>query len=305
MNRSHHHHHHDHGEISYNRAFALGVALNLGFVVVEVYFGIVANSLALLTDAGHNLFDVLGLLLAWGAAALAARKPVGKRTYGYSRATILAGLASGLLLMAAVGAIAFEAIGRLLEPVEPAGRTIMVVAAIGVVINTFTALLFLRGKDNDLNIRGAFLHMAADALVSLGVVISGLLIWWLGWNRLDAVISLVIAAVIFFSTWGLLRDSANLAVDAVPEHINVATVRAWLLSQPGVADLHDLHIWAMSTTRTALTVHLVMHEVPGSDSFLHELAEHLAHEFEIHHATIQIEQGDSGSGCHQAVNCAP
>ena len=304
MNRSSGHHHHDHGEISYNRAFALGVALNVGFVLVEVYFGIVANSLALLTDAGHNLFDVLGLLLAWGAAALAARRPSGKRTYGYSRATILAGLASGLLLMAAVGAIAFEAVGRLLEPVEPAGRTIMVVAAIGVVINTFTALLFIRGKDKDLNIRGAFLHMAADAVVSLGVVVSGLLIWWLGWNRLDAVISLVIAAVIFFSTWGLLRDSANLAVDAVPEHIDVDRVRACLLQQNGVKDVHDLHIWAMSTTRTALTAHLLMPEPPASDLFLQQLARQLHDEFEIHHATIQIEQGDTANDCHQSVNCA-
>ena len=173
MNRSSGHHHHDHGEISYNRAFAIGVGLNVAFVLVEVYFGLMANSLALLTDAGHNLSDVMGLLLAWGAAALAARKPSQRRTYGYSRATILAGLASGLLLMAAVGAIVFEAIGRLLEPAEPAGRTIMIVAGIGVVINTLTALLFVRGKDRDLNIRGAFLHMAADAAVSLGVVISG------------------------------------------------------------------------------------------------------------------------------------
>lgn len=304
MNRKSGHHHHDHGTIAYNRAFAVGVALNVGFVLVEVYFGLKANSLALLTDAGHNLGDVLGLLLAWGAAALASRRPEGSRTYGYSRATILAGLASGLLLVAAVGAITFEALGRLLEPAEPAGLTIMIVAAIGVVINTATALMFIRGKDNDLNIRGAFLHMAADAAVSLGVVVSGLLIWWFGWNRLDALISLFIAAVIFMSTWSLLRDSANLAVDAAPAHINVKTVRDFLLKQSGVKDLHDLHIWAMSTTRTALTAHLVMEAPPSSDDFLLNLADQLQEKFEIHHATLQIERGDSEMHCHQSLNCA-
>lgn len=304
MNRNIGHHHHDHGAIAYNRAFAIGVALNIIFVLVEVWFGLAADSLALLTDAGHNLGDVLGLLLAWGAAALATRKPKGSRTYGYSRATILAGLASGLLLIAAVGAIAFEALGRLFEPAEPVGTTIMIVAGIGVVINTLTALMFIRGKDSDLNIRGAFLHMAADAAVSLGVVVSGLLIWWFGWNRLDAIISLVIAAVIFLSTWSLLRDSANLAVDAAPAHIDVEEVRRFLLAQPGVTGLHDLHIWAMSTTRTALTAHLVRQEMPTSDEFLLGIADQLKQQFAIHHATLQIERGDGDAQCHQLTNYA-
>ena len=206
---------HHHQRPDYNRAFAVGVALNVAFVLVEIYFGLVADSLALLTDAGHNFSDVLCLLLAWGAAALASRRPSSRRTYGYSRATILASLASGLLLLAAVGAIAWEAIGRFVEPVVPAGATIMVVAGIGVVINTATALMFIRGKDRDLNIRGAYLHMAADAAVSLGVLVSGAVIWKFGFAWVDPLISLVIAGVIFISTWDLMRDSANLAVDAV------------------------------------------------------------------------------------------
>ncbi len=281
----------------------IGVGLNIAFVVVEVMFGLAAKSLALLTDAGHNLSDVLGLMLAWGAAALATRSPSLRRTYGYSRATILASLGSGLLLLAAVGAIAWEAIGRLLEPAEPAGLTIMLVAAIGVVINTATAMLFLRGKDRDLNIRGAYLHMAADAAVSLGVVVSGALILWLGWNWLDALVSLVIGGVIFWSTWGLLRESLNLAVDAVPPGIDPLQVRSFLASLPGVTDLHDLHIWAMSTTDTALTAHLVMAPLPDTDRFLNEVSQQLLARFGIDHATIQLERGETGLACPQA-GCA-
>ncbi|MEJ2534983.1 MAG: cation diffusion facilitator family transporter [Gammaproteobacteria bacterium] len=306
MNRQgdHHQHGHHHGPMNYNRAFALGVGLNVAFVAVEVLFGLAANSLALLTDAGHNLSDVLGLLLAWGAAVLAARKPSPRRTYGYSRATILASLASGLLLLAAVGAIAWEAITRFLEPVQPAGGTIMAVAAIGVVINTATALLFLRGKDDDLNIRGAFLHMAADAAVSLGVVLSGALILWQGWLWIDPVVSLVIAAVIFLSTWGLLRDSLNLAVDAVPRDIDPERVRSFLAGQPAVSGVHDLHIWGMSTTESALTAHLVMDPVPDNDRFLQGVAAELANRFGIHHATIQLEHGEEGVDCRQSLSCA-
>jgi len=300
MNRGHSHHHHPAPD--YHRAFALGVALNVGFVVVEVVFGLYANSLALLTDAGHNLSDVLGLLLAWGANLLAGRRPSARRTYGYSRATILASLASGLLLLAAVGAIAWEAVHRFVAPEQPAGGVMMAVAAVGVVINTATALLFLSGKDHDLNIRGAFLHMAADAAVSLGVVISGavILVWGFGW--VDPLISLVIAVVIFLSTWGLLRDSLNLAVDAVPRGIDPADVRAFLAGQDGVIDLHDLHIWGMSTTETALTAHLVMQAMPADDRFLYELSERLHERFDIHHATIQLERGDAE--CQQSVGCA-
>ncbi len=298
MNRATSHQHH-HSTPDFNRAFLIGVTLNVVFVVVEVIFGLVSQSLALLTDAGHNLSDVLGLLLAWGAATLATRKPSVRRTYGYSRATILASLGSGLLLLAAVGAITWEALGRLVDPAEPAGMTIMVVAAVGVVINTATALMFLRGKDRDLNIRGAYLHMLADAAVSLGVVVAGALIWWRGWVWMDPVISLLIAAVIFWSTWGLLRDSLNLAVDAVPRSIDPEKVQAFLLAQPGVAALHDLHIWPISTTDTALTAHLVMAPMPDSNRFLNELANQLHEQFSIDHATIQLERGQAEQGCPQ------
>ncbi len=298
MNRDHDHHHH-HAPPDFNRAFLVGVILNVTFVVVEVVFGMLSNSLALLTDAGHNLSDVLGLVLAWGAAVLAQKTPSLRRTYGYSRATILASLISGLLLLGAVAAIAWEAVGRLFEPVQPAGLTIMLVAGVGVVINTATALMFIRGKDHDLNIRGAFLHMAADAAVSLGVVISGALILWKGWPWVDPAISLVIAGVILWSTWGLLRDSLNLAVDAVPSAIDPQAVRGYLNELPGVVALHDLHIWAMSTTDSALTVHLVMAPMPDSDRFLNEVAAELKERFGIHHATIQLERGEAGVTCPQ------
>jgi cobalt-zinc-cadmium efflux system protein len=301
MNRATEHHHH-HAVPDYNRAFAVGVGLNVAFVLVEVFYGVLANSLALLTDAGHNLSDVLGLLLAWGAAALAARRPSLRRTYGWSRATILASLASGLLLLAAVGAIAWEAVGRFAQPVVPEGKTIMIVAGIGVVINTVTALFFFSGKDRDLNIRGAYLHMAADAAVSLGVVISGAVILKYGFGWVDPLISLVIAAVILISTWGLLRDSANLAVDAVPRGVDPAAVREYLGAQPGVTGLHDLHIWAMSTTDTALTAHLVM-PVPPGDAFLNGIAEVLRAKYGINHATIQVERGEDAS-CLQSDGCA-
>lgn len=303
MNREVSHHHH-HVAPDYNRAFAAGVALNVIFVVIEVIYGVLSDSLALLTDAGHNLSDVFGLLLAWGAAVLAKKMPSPRRTYGYSRATIIASLFSGLLLMGAVGAIGWEAIGRLMEPPQPAGKTIMIVAAIGVVINTATALFFISGKNSDLNIRGAFLHMAADAVVSLGVVISGALILFYGMNWIDPLISLVIAAVIFLSTWGLLRDSLNLAVDAVPPGVDPAAVREYLANLPDVMALHDLHIWPLSTTDTALTAHLVMNPVPDNDLFLNQVAHHLADHFSINHATVQLERYESDVVCHQAVHCA-
>jgi cobalt-zinc-cadmium efflux system protein len=303
MNREVDHHHH-HATPDFNQAFAVGVTLNVVFVAVEVFYGLRADSLALLTDAGHNLSDVFGLLLAWGATALASRKPSLRRTYGYSRATILAGMFSGLLLMVAVGAIAWEAVGRFMLPTEPAGGTIMLVAGVGVLINTATALMFVRGKDSDLNIRGAYLHMAADAAVSLGVVISGAIIWKYGLPWVDPLISLMIAAVIFLSAWGLLKDTVNLAVDAVPRNVDPEEVREFLLSRNDVTDMHDLHIWAMSTTDTALTAHLVMSQMPDDDRFLHEITEALDHDFHINHATIQIERGDDDVDCHQSKNCA-
>lgn len=303
MNRQVNHQHH-HSAPDYNRAFAAAVVLNVGFVLVEAVFGVISGSLALLTDAGHNLSDVLGLLLAWGAAALAKKRPSPRRTYGFSRATIIASVFSGLLLMGAVGAIGWEAVNRLMDPPQPSGKTIMIVAAIGVVINTATALFFLSGKDDDLNIRGAFLHMAADAAVSLGVVFSGALILMYGLNWIDPVTSLVIAAVILLSTWGLLRDSLNLAVDAVPRNVDPDAVREYLAGLPGVRTLHDLHIWPMSTTDTALTAHLVMDVFPDSDHFLSEVAQVLDQRFSIKHPTIQMERFDSDVVCHQSMHCA-
>lgn len=303
MNRAHSHHHH-HAPPSYNRAFTVGVALNIVYIIVEVVYGFISDSLALLTDAGHNLTDVLALLLAWGAATLARRKPSTRRTYGFSRATIIASVFSGLLLFAAVGAIAWEAVSRFFDPVTPAGKTIVIVAGIGVVINSVTALFFFRGKDSDLNIRGAYLHMAADAAVSLGVVISGLFIWKYGINWIDPLSSLVIAAVILASTWGLLRDSLNLAVDAVPGEIDPLAVRDFLLSGDGVVAVHDLHIWALSTTDTALTVHLVMDPRPMDDDFLNNMTNQLETRFKIHHPTIQIEGVGEESFCPQLDGCA-
>jgi len=303
MDRKAHHHHH-HAAPDYNRAFAVGVALNVGFVVIEVFYGIVADSLALITDAGHNLSDVLGLLLAWGASFLAGRQPSARRTYGFSRATILASMFSGLLLLTAVVVIGWEAVNRFITPAEPAGVTIMAVAGIGVLVNSITAWFFVAGKDHDLNIRGAYLHMASDALVSLGVVISGFVIWKFGLKWFDPLSSLLIALVIFWSTWGLLRDSLNLAIDAVPRGLDPVEIRAWLSAQTGVEDLHDLHIWPMSTTETALTAHLVMSEPPPDDKFLHHLAMQLEAKFKISHATFQIERGDEKHPCMQSHNCA-
>ena len=303
MKREAHHDHH-HPAPDYNRAFAVGVALNIIYVVVEITYGLIADSLALITDAGHNLSDILALLLAWGASYLASKQPSLRRTYGYSRATILASMFSGLLLLGAVAVICWEAVQRFFEPATPAGPTIMVVAGIGVIINGVTAWLFVSGKDDDLNIRGAYLHMAADALVSLGVVVSGFFIWKFGLNWLDPLSSLLIAAVIFWSTWGLLRDSMNLAIDGVPRHLDPTQIRAWLLQQPGVEGLHDLHIWPISTTDTAITAHLVMPVPPADDEFLHTLAEQMQHRFEISHATFQVERGDDKLICLQAQTCA-
>lgn len=270
----------------------LGVLLNLIFVVVEVIFGVLSDSLALITDAGHNFSDVLALLLAWGAVWLAGRKPTARHTYGYSRGTILASLLSALMLLVAVGVIIWEAVHRLQNPSPVAGMTMMLVAGLGVLINTGTALLFMKGSSHDLNIRGAFLHMAADAVVSLGVVIAGGLILWTGKLWIDPVISLVIAAVIVLSTWGLLRDSLNLAFDAVPTHIDSQAVEVFLQDLPGVTAVHDLHIWAMSTSDTALTAHLIM-PAGSNDDFLELASKQLAERFRIGHSTMQIETGES------------
>ena len=285
-----HHHHAPPAQGSHNRAFALGVALNVGFVVVEVIYGLLADSLALIADAGHNLSDVLSLLLAWGAAWLATRPPTPRRSYGYRRVTILASVFSAMLLLAALGGITWEAVHRFQDPQPVQGRVVILVAFIGVIINTATALLFVRGQKHDLNIRGAFLHMAADAAVSLGVVLAGIAILYTGWLWLDPAISLVIVLLVFLGTWGLLKESLSLAIDSVPAKVDPEAVAAYLRRLPGVTGLHDLHIWAMSTTDVALTVHLTMDDCPDSDEFLRRLSHDLAEHFGIRHPTVQIER---------------
>lgn len=293
-------HVHSHAPASHNTAFAVGVALNLSFVVIEAIFGMRANSLALLADAGHNLSDVLSLLLAWGAAYLAKRPPTQRHTYGLRRSTILAALFNAILLLIAVGAIAWEAVGRLLQPAAVSGTAVIVVAAVGVVVNTATALLFLSDRKRDLNIRGAFLHMAADAAVSLGVVVAGIIIRLTAWSWLDPAVSLMIVGVITVGTWSLLRQSINLSMDAVPEGIDLLNVREYLAALPGVVELHDLHVWAMSTTETALTVHLVKPDAGVNDDWLAGIAKELHDRFHIEHATIQIETGRSKHQCKLA-----
>ncbi|MBN8992813.1 MAG: cation transporter [Rhizobiales bacterium] len=294
---AHDHAGHSHAPDNFSWAFAIGAALNTAFVIAELIFGYAANSLALISDAVHNLSDVIALLLAWGAAWLAQRQPTQRYTYGYRRASILAALFNAGLLLVAVGGIVVEAVNRLQEPAPVAGWTVVVVAAIGIVINGGTALMFMRGRHGDLNIRGAYLHMVADAGVSFGVVIAALVIMVTGWLWVDPVISLVIAAVVFWSGWGLARDSVNLALDGVPRGIELAQVRDYLAGLAGVAEIHDLHIWAMSTNETALTAHLVRPD-GTDDAFLRRVCEELAHRFNIHHATLQIES--SGEVCKLA-----
>jgi cobalt-zinc-cadmium efflux system protein len=290
-------HDHAHGASNYNRAFAIGIGLNVGFVLAEAIFGVLADSLALLADAGHNLSDVLGLLLAWGASHLARRRPTERRTYGLRRSTILAALLNSFLLLIAVGAIAWEAIGRLFHPAPVAGGTVVAVATVGVLVNTVTALLFFSGRRHDLNIYGAFLHMAADAAVSLGVVLAGVIIGLTGWAWVDPAVGLLIAAVITVGTWGLLRHSIDLSLDAVPEGIDPASVRAFLAGVPGVVEVHDLDIWGMSTTETALTVHLVKPDARADDAWLAQVSQDLHERFRIDHATIQVESGPGCQSC--------
>ncbi|MFN3494256.1 MAG: cation diffusion facilitator family transporter [Hydrogenophaga sp.] len=293
-------HHHDHAPTEFNRAFAIGIALNIAFVAIEAFYGWKINSLALLADAGHNLSDVAGLVLAWGAALASKLRPTQRHTYGWQRGTILAAFANSLLLLVAMGALIWEAVGRLTSPDPSAsaeGATIMVVAGIGIVVNTVTALLFMQGGKSDLNIRGAFLHMAADALVSAGVVVAGALTLWMGWGWLDPVASLLIATVILVGTANLFRQSLHLLFDGVPDSIDPLAVEKCLAQQPGVSSVHDLHIWAMSTQRIALTAHLVMPEGPADDAFLQKVTEQLHREFEITHVTLQSAKVPSLSIC--------
>jgi len=298
-----HHHPHDHGHVAadFGRAFAIGVVLNLGFVLIEAAFGIWSNSMALVADAGHNLSDVLGLLIAWGAAAMTARPANRRFTYGFKASSILAALANAGLLLIATGAILIETIDRLFHPQPVPGLTMIVVAAVGIAINGLTAFLFAKGRKSDINVRAAFVHMAADALVSLGVVIAGALIVWTGRSWIDPLASLVIVLVIGVGTWGLLRDSVKMALLAVPDNIPEGEVRAYLAGLAGVTAVHDLHIWPMSSTETALTAHLVMPGGHRGDGFLHEVSEQLEHRFHIGHATVQVETGAHAEHC---LDCA-
>jgi cobalt-zinc-cadmium efflux system protein len=293
-------HSHFHGHHGHDRAFAIGIALNLGFVAIESVFGVLSHSMALLADAGHNLSDVLALALAWGASVLGRREPSQRFTYGLGSSTILAALVNAMLLMLVVGGIALEAVQRLMNPVPIATATVIWVALCGIVVNSATALFFMRDRDRDLNVRGAFLHMAADAAVSLAVALAGVGMLYAGWIWLDPVMSLVIAAVIVGSTWGLLRDSVNLSLHAVPSRIDTGLIRGYFCALDGVAEIHDLHIWGMSTTETALTVHLVMPDGHPSDRFIAQIASELRERFGVGHATIQVETGDELHPCRLA-----
>lgn len=302
----HHHDHHHHAPPAdfakgYGRAFAIGIALNLAYVIAEAGFGLATGSMALLADAGHNLSDVLGLALAWGGLRLAARPASPRFTYGLKRSTILAAMANGLLLMLACGAITVEALRRLADPPAVPGTTVMAVAAAGIVVNGLTAWLFARGRKGDVNIRGAFLHMLADAGISAAVVVSGLIILKTGLYWIDPALSLVVVAIIVRGTWGLLRESTALALDAVPPGIDPAAVAEFLKAQPGVTTVHDLHIWPIGSADAALTAHLVIPQGHPGDAALAGMAHDLDHRFGISHATIQVETG--AADCAR-VDCA-
>jgi cobalt-zinc-cadmium efflux system protein len=297
MTHSHHGHDHAaHAGSSHGRAFGVGIALNGGFVVVEAAYGIAADSTALLADAAHNLGDVLGLVLAWTAAMLAKRRATRRRTYGLRSSTVLAALVNAVLLLVAVGGVAWEAIGQLRSPAPVASVTVMTVAAVGVVLNATSALLFMRGSARDQNLRAAFLHLIADAAISAGVVVAGAVVWKTGWLWVDPAVCLVIAAIILASTFGLLRDALHLALQGVPEGVDIEGVADYLVKLPDVREVHDLHVWAMSTSETALTAHLVMPWPPDAPVFLGELQHELADRFGIDHATVQIDPSE-GTGC--------
>jgi cobalt-zinc-cadmium efflux system protein len=307
MTHAHHHDHaghdhahghggHVHAPAQFGTAFAVGIALNTAFVIIEAAFGYLGNSMALVADAGHNLSDVLGLVVAWIAVVLAKRPPSPRFTYGLRSSSILAALFNAMFLLVAVGAIGWEAVHRLFRPEPVAEMTMMIVAAVGIVINGFTAWLFASGQRQDINIRGAYLHMVADAAISAGVVVAGLAIMLTGWIWLDAVTSLAIVAAILWGTWGLLRESTAMSLDAVPPSIDPGAVRSYLEGCPGVVEVHDLHIWPMSTTEVALTCHLVIPSGAPGDAYLFGITHHLHEAFGIQHSTIQIET-DPDSTC--------
>ncbi|AJZ60098.1 cation diffusion facilitator transporter family protein [Paraburkholderia fungorum] len=295
---SHAGHSHAHAPVAgHGRAFALAVALNVAIVVVQAVYGVIAHSTALLADAGHNLSDVLGLLLAWGAAWLSTRRPSARYTFGYGSSSILASLANAGLLLFACGVIVAEAIGRLMNPAPVAGLVVFVVATVGVIVNGFSAWLFMRGQKDDLNIRGAFLHMAADAGISAAVAISGLVILYTNWTWLDPVMSLLVVAVVIYGTWGLLRDSVRMALDAVPPGVDLQPIRDYLAGQPGVTDVHDLHVWALSTTGNALSAHLVMPAGHPGDESIDAIVITLRERFSMQHATLQVDLGTTEHQC--------
>jgi cobalt-zinc-cadmium efflux system protein len=291
---------HAHAPKDFDRAFAIGVFLNGALVIAQVVFGLVAHSLALVADAGHNFADVLGLVLAWWASRLAKSPPTKERTYGMGSASILAALANAIFLLVTMGMVAWEAILRLEKPQHVHGSMVIWVAALGIVVNGVSAALFYSGRKGDLNVRGAFLHLAADAGISLGVVVAGMAILLTGRLWIDPVASLLITATIIYGTWGLLRESMKLALQAVPPGIDVVEVRRWLEARPGVKAVHDVHIWAMSTTQTALTAHLVKPDGKLDDGMLHEISHEMEHRFRIKHVTLQCEQGNGEHECPQA-----
>lgn len=287
----HHHGHHHHHPENYGIAFAFGIILNVAFIIIEVIYGMIGDSLALLADAGHNLSDVLGLGIAWIAVLLGKKAPTFKRTYGYKKSSILAALFNALFLIVAIGIIVWEAVQRFTSPAPVAGGTVIIVAFIGIVINTVTALLFMSGRKNDLNIRGAFLHMMADAVISLGVVISGFIMLLSGWQWIDPLVSILISIAILIGTWGLLSESLNLSLDAVPNGIDLHKIYDYLMNLPTVLEVHDLHVWGMSTTEPVLTVHLIRSDIFDNDDMLQRLSKELHDLFGIEHTTIQIEKG--------------
>lgn len=291
---------HSHDAAPVGRAFAIGIGLNVAFVAIEVVYGLLADSIALVADAAHNLSDVLGLVLAWFAIKLATRKPTGRRTYGYRKGTVLSALANALLLFVAVGAIGWEAIGRFQHPEPVQGKTVMAVAAVGVAVNGLSALLFAKSSKRDINLKGAFLHLAADAAVSLGVVVTGFIVVRTGWDWLDPLASLLVSVVVVVGTWGLLRESMNLILDAVPDRIDPEAVRAFLSAQPGVERIHDMHIWAMSSTEVALTAHLEVPIALAGAAFLHRVSEELHRQFGIEHVTVQTEEPAAARDCRNA-----
>ncbi|WEF31409.1 cation diffusion facilitator family transporter [Pseudoduganella chitinolytica] len=302
---AHHHHGHDHGHghhhhgdpASHGRAFAIAITLNAIFVAVEFGYGFVANSTALMADAGHNLSDVLGLMLAWGAAILAKRAPSRRFTYGLRSSSMLAALFNGMLLMGACGAILWEAVLQLVNPVPVHGATVSIVAAVGIAVNGISAWLFMAGSKDDLNIRGAYLHLAADAAISLGVLVSGLVVMATGWIRLDPLVSIAIVILIVLGTWSLLKESLRMMLAAVPTNVDSRKVEQFLRGRAGVTDVHDLHIWSMSTTETALTAHLVMPDGYPGDAAMDDIARELRQEFAIHHSTLQTERGTTDHAC--------